>query len=255
MSPVPKSAALIPYYGPGAHAHYEAVRLAALPAIASLEGFASVDAARSLLLETALMQTKAEVFVFIDSDIAFARSGYDALVKSASEQEAIVGGVYLTRFGLDGRQRLIGTPSFAPGQTIEFFERGHLYPASCVGMGFTAIPRAAVEKMVAFHQMQKCDFRVGNLTSIGYPLFQPMIHEGQYLLEDHAFCLRAAQAGIPIFADTRPKLVHYGEHGHLVSDLRLRSQHDPHFAVDTGPSPIQRLPPSSTSGWLGLEKP
>ena len=166
MSPAPRSVALIPYYGPGAHAHYDSVRRAALQ-VASLEGFASIDAARSLLLELALEQTQAEVFVFVDSDIAFERSGYDALVKSAHDHQAIVGGVYLTRLGLDGRQRLVGVPDFVPHATLRFFDQGALYPASVVGMGFTAIPRSVVEKTVAFHQMSKCNFAIGNLTSIG----------------------------------------------------------------------------------------
>lgn len=245
MSPTPASVALIPYYGPGAHAHYEAVRRARLT-VASLEGFASVDAARSLLLEIGLSRTTAEVFVFIDSDVAFDRAGYDALVASAHEHQAIVGGAYLTRLGLDGRQRLASAPALRPGIVCQFFEHGARYPAVTLGMGFTAIPRAVIEKMVAFHQMPRCGFRVGDVATTAYPLFQPMIHEGQYRLEDESFCLRASLAGIPIFVDTRPKLVHYGEHGHLVCDLRLRSEHDPNFTLEAPRSPIARLESKGT---------
>ena len=244
MSPSPRSVALIPYYGPGAHAHYEAVRHARLT-VASLEGFASVDAARALLLEMGLTKTTAEVFVFIDSDIAFDHAGYDALVAAAHEHEAIVGGAYLTRLGLDGRQRLASAPAFRAGKACHFFDHGVLYPASTLGMGFTAIPRSVIEKIAAFHQIPKCGFRVGDVATTAYPLFQPMIHEGQYRLEDESFCLRAALAGVPLFVDTRPKLVHYGEHGHLVCDLRLRSEHDPDFFIEAPRSPIQRLPSES----------
>lgn len=245
MSPLPTSAAMIPYYGPGAHAHYDSVRRASLPAVATLEGFASVCAARCILLEMVLEQTRAEVFVFIDSDVAFERADYDRLITSAHERQAVVGGAYLTRAGLDGRQRLVGTPDFTPSVTFKFFEHGELYPAKFLGMGFTAIPRPVIEQITSFHQMQKCLFKNGPSSSVGYPLFQPVVHAGEYWVEDHAFCFRADEAGVPLFVDTRPKLIHYGEHGHLVSDLLVRSQHDPAFTLTTGPSPIQRIEPKS----------
>jgi hypothetical protein len=252
MSPQPSSVALIPYYGPGAHRHYEALRKAQLR-VATTEWIASIDVARSMLVEMALARTNAEVLVFIDSDIEFVREDYDRLVESAHQTGGIVGGAYLTRARLDGGQHLVGNPIATGPLKLEFFEHGRLYPATYLGMGFTAIARPVIERMALFHGLEKCEFMLGNLESHGYPLFQPLIHEGRYLLEDYAFCHRAKEAGIPIHLDTRPVLVHHGMHGYRMSDLGLRSGHTPDFEMRAGG--ITRLPPSSTDGHLGLEKP
>lgn len=218
MSPPPRSIAMVPYYGDGSHEHYQSIE--ALSSVAKLEGLASIDAARSMLLELAMEAApNFEVFVFIDSDMEFLKEDYDRLVEGAHHQQAIVGGAYLSRRGLDGTQKLVGTPLVHQGMVLQFFEEGMLYPATHLGMGFTAIPRSAVEKMVAFHKTEKCHFGIGNLQSKGYPLFLPLITGGRYWLEDAAFCQRAGEAGVPIFLDTRPRLVHHGRYGYRMPDL------------------------------------
>lgn len=235
MSPPPSSVAMIPYYGAGAHGHYEALRKARLPAVAELGGLASIDAVRSLLLEMAMSAApNFEVFVFIDSDIEFQRVDYDALVESAAEQDAIIGGAYLTRVYLDGQQRMVGDPVVTEGMVLKFYGEGGLYPATHLGLGFTAFSRRTLTRVVEHHQMDKCLFSAMGRRSPGYPIFQPMIHEGVYRYEDYSFCQRAKEAGIPILLDTRPQLVHHGEHGYLLTDLRLRSQHDPGFEIEIG---------------------
>jgi hypothetical protein len=223
MSPSPTSIALVPYYGTGAHYHYESIRNAKLPAIGRVESCACIDAARALLIEIALTQTTAEVFVFIDSDVEFQRTDYDRIVLSAREADGIVGGVYLTRGSLRGDQRLVGKPIMELGDTMTFFEEGKLYPATELGLGFTAVTRTAIEQIVAHHQMEKADLGYGH----AYPLFLPMIDEGKYLFEDRAFCKRARDAGVPVLLDTRPVVVHHGQHGFRVTDLALRSQQCP----------------------------
>jgi hypothetical protein len=226
---------MIPYYGAGAHEHYDSIRKASLPAVASLNGLASVDAARSILLEMAMASDKHfDVFVFIDSDIEFTRADYDAIVVSAAERDAVIGGAYLTRMYLDGQQRLAGSPIVTEGTVLKFFGEGALYPSYHLGLGFTAFSRKTLERVIAHHRMEKCFFSAMSIRSPGYPLFQPLIHEGVYRYEDYAFCHRAAQAGIEILLDTRPRLVHHGEHGYLLTDLRLRSQHDPGFQIEIG---------------------
>lgn len=220
MSPSPSSVALIPYYGTGAHYHYESVRNAKLPAIARVENCACIDAARALLIEMALTQTSAEVFVFIDSDVEFTRGAYDQLIQSALEQDGIVGGAYLTRAGLNGDQRMVGKPIVQIGDTVSCFEEGGLYPATELGLGFTAVTRRAIEQIALHHQMEKVDLGYGR----AYPLFLPRIHEGKYLFEDKAFCLRAHEAGVPVLLDTRPIVVHHGSYGYRLTDLVLRSQ-------------------------------
>lgn len=232
---------MVPYYGDGAHEHYRSMR-AVLSA--QLMGFASIDAARSLLLEMAMeAEPRFEVFVFIDSDIEFRKEDYVALVQAAHEEQAIVGGAYLSRLGLDGTQKLVGSPLVHEGMVLKFFDEGMLYPALSLGMGFTAIPRSAVEKMVAFHQMEKCHFGIGNIQKAGYPLFLPLVSGGRYWLEDAAFCFRAGQAGVPIFLDTRPELVHHGQYGYKIPDLH-RPLPKGEFEIPIGVIP--RAPERST---------
>jgi hypothetical protein len=235
MSPA-RPIAMVPYYGgTGAHWHYESLRKANLPAVTSIGGLSSIDGARALLLEQAMSSSHHfDVFVFIDSDVEFRRADFDALVESAHDEQAIVGGTYLTRMGLSGEQRLVSSPDVHEDMVISFFEAGGLYPATALGMGFTAIPRSAVERMVRHHQMDKCFFSLFGSRCPAYPLFMPLIHEGVYRFEDHAFCVRASEAGVSLFADTRPSLVHHGEHGYRVEDLRVRSQHDPSFRLEIG---------------------
>lgn len=208
---------MVPYYGVGAHEHYQSLSAVST---AQLIGCASIDAARSLLLEMAMeAEPRFDVFVFIDSDIEFRKEDYDQLVLAAHEEQAVVGGAYLSRLGLDGTQKLVGSPLVHQGMVLKFFDEGLLYPALSLGMGFTAIPRRAVEQMIAFHQMEKCHFGIGNIQKTGYPLFLPVVHEGRYWLEDAAFCIRAGQAGVPILLDTRPRLVHHGQYGYKIPDL------------------------------------
>lgn len=249
MSPSPRAIAMVPYYGDGAHEHYQSI--GAVSSLAQLVGFASIDAARSLLLEIAMeAEPRFDVFVFVDSDIAFHKKDFDALALAAHEEQAIVGGAYLSRMGLDGTQKLVGSPLVHQGMVLKFFDEGMLYPALSLGMGFTAIPRVALEKMVGFHQMEKCHFGIGNIQKTGYPLFQPIVHDGRYWLEDAAFCFRAGQAGVPIFLDTRPVLVHHGRYGYKIPDLR-RPLPDSKLEIPVGVIP--RHLPASTDGWERLK--
>jgi hypothetical protein len=50
------------------------------------------------------------------------------------------------------------------------------------------------------------------------PFFQPLVmahRDGYwYLAEDYAFCERARQCDLKVFADTRIRLTHYGSYGY-----------------------------------------
>jgi hypothetical protein len=226
--PIP-SLALIPYYGPAPHAHYESVRKSGIR-VASRLNDSSIDAARATLLETGLRQEGVDVFVFIDSDVEFTREGYDRIARSCSETEGVVGGVYLSK-SLTGSGILIGTPKELPAN-LEFYEKGQLYPAKTLGMGFTAIHRKAVEVIATRAEMQKIFFPIGvDSAMLCYPLFMPLVRERQYIREDYSFCLRASAAGVPLHLDTRVELIHHGEHGYRIEDSAYRSVRHEDLAI------------------------
>ncbi len=179
------------------------------------------------------------MLVFIDSDISFSRADYDCLVGSCLETKGVVGVPYITK-RLDGLQQLacdIRTDDLEPRN---FYEQGACYPARYVGMGFTAIHREAVDRIVASERMERVSFgSVQGMTA--YPLFMPLIVDGQYLHEDYAFCERAKRAGVGLFAETRPRGIrHHGEHAYRVEDLDLVSYHHPLLSLVQQPQ-IQRL--------------
>lgn len=226
-----RSVALVPYYGAGAHLHYESLRLQLPPGTpVAQHGRNTVDAARSILLDLGLSQTSAEVAVFIDSDVSFTRADYDLIVDGAIETEGIVGAPYLTKF-LDGRQKSTATPALGELSRIDFYGAGQRYPALHLGMGFTAIHRSVLDRVASYHQMERCLFGEAQARGGAYPLFLPMVRDGQYQHEDYAFCIRAREAGVPIFVDTRPTgLRHHGEHGYRLEDIGYVSRHAPEMS-------------------------
>lgn len=241
---IQKSCILLPYFGGGhgAHLHYRALRREVQGVLQLEHGKDTVDAARCLLVAQALkVEPAVEVLVFIDSDVSFTRADYERLVESCLETKSIVGVPYITKT-LDGTQRLAHVVGLLTDLRL-FYERGGLYPAPYLGMGFTAIHRSVIETVIAESPgMQERVLFGGDAPELAHPLFMPMILDGQYLHEDYAFCERARGVGIQPLMETRPSGVrHHGEHGYRVEDLGLVSAHHPELVMHVLP-PIQKLP-------------
>lgn len=233
MSPTP-SVALVPYYGAGGgcHAHYESLRKSQVSVAA--HGRNTVDAARCILVELVLQHTPAEVLVFIDSDISFSRADYNQIVESCAETRSVVAAPYLTKM-LDGTQRMTSA-LLNPEPEFDFYVLGKRYPARCLSMGFTAIHRDVIARVASYHKMEKVRFGETDIVQ-AYPLFLPMVHEGQYVHEDYAFCIRARQAGVELFLDTRPQGIrHHGDHGYRMEDMLIRSAHQSEFCLKHDPT-------------------
>ena len=205
--PKSPSIALIPYYRDGVHQHYRSVREARLQVIEAHQD-SSIDAARAVLLESGLRSEGIDIFVFIDADIEFTRAGYDQIVESCVETEGVVGGVYVTKEN-GPTVRIIGMPLTLP-VALQCHDQGRIYPAALVGMGLTAIHRRACEKMAAAADLPKIWFPLGRSAIQAHPFFMPLIRDGRYLREDYSFCTRARDAGVQVWMDTRPVLVHHG---------------------------------------------
>jgi hypothetical protein len=239
-TPSPKipSLALIPYYGSAPLAHHLAVKDSGVRVLRT-DGDACIDSARSVLLEHAFRLTEIEVAVFIDSDMAFTRKDYDAIALSAHQLDAVVGGACVTKGDHGATPRLSGQFKEIPKDPVRFYEQGGLYSATRLGMAFTAISRKAYERLVTHSGLGKVWMPLGDAGGTRVvPLFLPMIRGDQYLKEDYAFSARALAAGVPLYLDTRPDLVHYGQIGFRIEDLaRPPTQKNPDFGFTVTPKP------------------
>ena len=201
-----KPLALLPYYNDPCYEHSEALNRAQLSRLVVRSS--SIDQARCVLLAAAL-ESNHDVYLFIDGDIGFDPEGVEKVTNAAIGSGGIVGAPYATK---EWPAVFVGIPQ---EKHLVAYSGGRIYRASKLGLGFTAIHRSALEKMVAaFPPVQ-----MSVVNRLASPLCQPMVHDGKYWPEDQSFCMRAAGLGIPVFLDTRPRLVHYGRHGYRLEQL------------------------------------
>jgi hypothetical protein len=121
---------------------------------------------------------------------------------------------------------LIGAPVDMK-QTITTYAMGKLYPATMIGLGFTAMHRQALDKMCAAHPPLWMSAK--NVEAC--PLFMQIVREGRCWGEDFSFCFRALDLGIPIHIDTRPKLKHWGQYGFRLEELGVSSPERPSIEI------------------------
>lgn len=166
---------------------------------------APIDQARCFMIEHALVHTDKDVFVFIDSDISFEPEDLQKLIDKCEETKAIVSGIYVLK---NGTNKIVATTD----PKVQTTREDGLLPANWVGMGFCAIHRRALEQMGALEERVQLP-RPNGLTEV-WPFFIPMIVGGVYFGEDYAFCVKAQNAGIPIFLDSTILVTHWGLQGY-----------------------------------------
>lgn len=202
--------ALLPYYGDPSWEHVKAVFASGIRSI-ELAGCPWIDQARNILVAHALEYTEADVLLFIDGDISFERVSAQQVIDAARESGGVVGAAYSTK-SLGGK--IVGVPADLSAE-LGVYEVGAIYPATHLGMGFTAIARSALERMIARDppvQMAFADMPAS-------PLFLSVVKDGRCWGEDASFCWRAHAAGVPVLLDTRPRLTHIGRYGYRLEDL------------------------------------
>ncbi len=204
------SIALLPYYGDPCWEHVKSVIGSGLRSI-ELSGCPWIDQARNILVKHALEYTEADVLLFIDGDVGFDPISAQQVIDAARELGGVVGGAYSTR-RLGGK--LVGCPVDRSAE-LGIYEVGALHPAEHLGMGFTAIARTALERMIALEPPVRMAF----LDALASPLFMSLVKDGRCWGEDASFCWRAHAAGVPVMLDTRPRLVHFGRIGFRLEDL------------------------------------
>lgn len=148
--------------------------------------------------------------MFIDSDIVFKPADVRAISEQLAQGKEIVGGLY------PFKQRKLGWVLNAlPGEEPD---ASGMMKVKYLGTGFLAVARDVFYRMAAaFPEIRyQTDENEGiNLTNGGqlrtlHDFWSVGVCEGRYLSEDWYFCHRAAQLGIPIWANTNVKVGHLG---------------------------------------------
>lgn len=190
-----------------------------------MRGVTSIDQIRSQMATDALDAGYEELF-WIDDDIVFNPDDVDRLRSSGHR---IVGGVYPKK----GEPQLAlrwkeGTTSVVLG------EGGGLVEVRYAGTGFLYTQARVYAKILnnilvdpeAWWRASEAP--IGQFGRPMTPYFMPkIVHDDgvdRYLAEDWSFCHRAAEAGIPIMVDTRPRLLHVGRYGYSWDDLVQRDR-------------------------------
>lgn len=211
----------IPYYGGVDNEHARAVReLIQLPEthdLMEIHGCPYIDIARSVLAKKALDEGYDGIF-FVDHDIIFDPAQAAPMIEEAVQRGAVVAGAYSMR--RPGHQ-MIGALQCEEGQALNvtFFEGGGLHPAVVVGMGFCAIPRAALEQVQ--ERLALPEVKSSFYDRPIYPWFALRTDADAYCGEDVSFCRRCHESGVPIYIDTRVKLYHKGAYSYSLEDCGI----------------------------------
>lgn len=182
-------------------------------AIWTESGDALISRTRSKIATQFLEQGLGDVLVMIDHDINWAPGDLVSLVNACKQVKGIVGGVYPKRgFGIGVPARLLTTDPVQFGSDA-------LAPAQHIGTGFMAIHRKALEKIAADLPMTIHRFK---------PIFATELYQfpddpgkWEYFSEDYAFCQRAIDKKVKVFAYLKPTLTHYGHHMYRMVDQSI----------------------------------
>jgi hypothetical protein len=187
---------------------------------AKISGCPYICIGRSSLVEKALAEPDVDGLLFIDHDIIFDPIAVDMVLDGCDQTKGVVGAGYSMR---SPGSKMIGAVDMekvereTPGKKLIFFEGGGLYPAVYLGMGFTAIHRTALEAVV-----KDMPFLQNGVTNFPIrPSFSLLQQDGKYYGEDVSFCVRANEAGVPLYMDTRIRIYHKGTYTYSLEDCGL----------------------------------
>lgn len=169
----------------------------------------NIELSRSVIAAEVLRRG-ADVLLWIDADVTFTVDAARLVVSEAWRRQAIVGGLYADKqFG--GKVR---ADFRRPGELEPFIvtcgKGGGCVEVNALGFGFLAHPVSVLERIAAHFKMR--DLRTG-VDRYARDWFSSTEPEWAELMgEDYAFCRRARAAGVRVYAETRPRLGHIGEH-------------------------------------------
>ncbi len=215
-----KYVVLTPYIGNRCAAHMKCMLQLFADGVSLLEvdGCPYIDMAEALLVESALEQTKADFFMFIEHDMVFKPSDVEKMIShlEASEYDAL-GAVYPIK-GFNN-QHMIGKPINPEGKPLTFYQPG-LHPAHFLGFGFTAIRRTVFERLAETLPYLPCPsvqrnvhpFFIHDLSAIGDG---PLMYNGN----DVSFYNRMTRLGMKIGIDLEMCVEHVGSYSYRLEDI------------------------------------
>ncbi len=179
---------------------------------------------------TRFLDSDADVFISVDTDILFHYTDLDALAEQAVTHSLVVG-AYSTRSPF----RSFPTSALKPHSTIEFVVGKEAAATTPVEIqwgatGFMAVHRRVFEKLAPTLPLLHRD----EPSLRHWPFYHTMIHTVDnypiLLSEDYALCERAAQVGFPTYINPAIRLGHVGPYCYRLEDMG----HTP-----IGPSPVR----------------
>lgn len=213
---------LIPYIGSRLAAHVKCMNELLKRGVNVIEhcDCSYLDMAQACLVDSALENTEAEVFMFIEHDMVFKAADVEGMIERllASEYDALGAFYPLKRFGV---QQYIGRLLNPSGEVV-FYKPG-LHPAEFLGFGFTAIRRSVFERLAFTLPYVECP-AVGRYI---HPYFQHSIEQFRdsevirYNGNDVAFYNRMYKEGFKIGADLQVKVGHLGSHEYHLEDASM----------------------------------
>lgn len=178
---------------------------------------ALISRVRSIAVSKWLRESDGDVFLMIDSDIAFTPRDADKVVALAREKRGVACGAYPVRGGshLACRQLVEPGSTFADLPILQFGPEKPPVQISYAGTGFFAAHRDVCEAIAA--TMPLCH---GNYDWGFWPMFMCMTRPSpfdasitEYLSEDWAFSQRAIDLGYEVWLEPSALLTHMGQIG------------------------------------------
>lgn len=165
------------------------------------------------------LKTDAQVFVQVDSDIAF--SPLDILkIAEATFTHDIVGGAYTKRMQ---EKTQLALRTYNP-TVIEFTEQAELTEVEYLSGGFYAVHRRVLEKLLKTHadELPLCHAKEDAFYPFFHDKFKVLDDNTLMLSEDWAFFERCREAGYKCYVDPSVRLGHVGNYTYTLEDMGRR---------------------------------
>lgn len=192
--------------------------------VIEMVGCPYIDIGRSTLATYAL-SAPCDGILFIDHDMLFEPDAVTQVIEAAEATGGVVGAGYsMRRPGADliGQLDMEAARNGAKGalyqkEDVWFFDGGDVWPAVFLGMGFTAIPKTALQTIGKDMPILKSCLADAPVK----PFFSLLQENGFYYGEDVSFCFRAKRAGVGVFMDTRVRVHHQGSYTYGIEDTSI----------------------------------
>lgn len=190
----------------------------AVSALAQASGFdllelsgPNLNLVRSALAEAALRE-RADVILWIDSDMVFSVEAAMGIVTKAWEANALVGALYAEK-AMGGSVQ--AEFDLSPGTEVRCWEpNAPLVPCKAIGLGLAAHPASLLTDTA-----DRIGLRMQRVSDASVrPWFTPTLDSDVTTTDDYVFCRNLRQAGFSVWADPRWRVEHIGEYGFTLAD-------------------------------------